>query len=352
LITDVIQIDPQSPDADLVARAGAVLRAGGLVAFPTETVYGLGANALDEAAVARIFVAKGRPARNPLIVHVAEVEDVARVAADWPEIAARLAGRFWPGPLTLVLAKHRDLPSAVTAGGATVAVRLPSHPLARALIRAAGVPIAAPSANPSTRISATRAEHVLRWLDGRIELVLDGGPASGGLESTVLDVTCSPPRLLRLGLVSPGAIEAAIGGIALPTAADGERPQQDDATAPLRSPGMLARHYAPGVPLTCAAGNGWEQARAYVAAGHRTGWLALEEDVGGDLPGLTVVRMPGDPAAYAAQLYAALHTLEAAKVERIIVSFPPRDEAWLAVHDRLRRAAIGKTPGETHGPLG
>ena len=317
-----------------------MLRAGGLVAFPTETVYGLGANALDESAVARIFATKGRPPRNPLIVHVAEVEDVARVADAWPEVAARLAERFWPGPLTLVLPKHSDLPSVVTAGGATVAVRLPSHPLARALIRAAGVPIAAPSANLSTRISATRAEHVLRWLDGRIELVLDGGPASGGLESTVLDVTCSPPRLLRPGLVSPGAIEATIGGIAGPTSANGERPGRGNETAPLRSPGLLARHYAPSVPLTCAAGDGREQARALVCAGFRAGWLSWGGEAGEELSGLTVVRMPGDPAAYAAQFYAALHALEAAGVERIIVSLPPRDEAWLAVHDRLSRAAI------------
>ena len=329
----------------MVARAGAVLRAGGLVAFPTETVYGLGANALDEAAVARIFVAKGRPARNPLIVHVAEVEHVARVAADWPEVAARLAERFWPGPLTLVLPKHQDVPSVVTAGGATVAVRLPAHSLARALIRAASVPIAAPSANPSARISATRAEHVVRWLGGRIELVLDGGPAYGGLESTVLDVTCSPPRLLRFGLVSPGAIEATIGGIALPVNVARERPPREDANVPLRSPGMLDRHYAPDVPLTCAVGDACEQARSMVYAGHRVGWLARDEDVGKDLPGLTVVCMPGDPAAYAAMLYAALHALESAGVERIIVSLPPYGEAWQAVHDRLRRAAIRDTPG-------
>jgi L-threonylcarbamoyladenylate synthase len=340
MITQILHIDPQSPDAQMVARAGAVLRAGGLVAFPTETVYGLGANALDEAAVARIFAAKGRPARNPLIVHVAEVEHVARVATAWPELAARLAERFWPGPLTLVLPKHPDVPNVVTAGGATVAVRLPSHPLARALIRAAGVPIAAPSANPATRISATRAEHVLRWLDGRIELVLDGGPAAGGLESTVLDVTCSPPLLLRPGLISPSAIEATIGGIARPASADGRQSPPSDEIAALRSPGLMARHYAPSVPLACAARDGWEQAHSLVDAGFRVGWLASDEDAGEALPGLTVVRMPGDPAAYAAQLYAALHALEWAGVERIIVSLPPRDEAWLAVHDRLRRASF------------
>ena len=176
-----------------------MLRRGGLVAFPTETVYGLGANALDAEAVRHIFAAKGRPATNPVIVHVAEIARVREVVADWPPLAERLAGRFWPGPLTLVLPRHPALPALVTAGGPTVAVRVPLHPVALALLRAAVVPVAAPSANRSTRLSPTRAEHVLAGLAGRIDLLLDGGPASGGLESTVLDVTTVPPRLLRRG---------------------------------------------------------------------------------------------------------------------------------------------------------
>src|SRR4051794_39087740 len=212
-MTTVLALHAIPPDPADVAVAAAVLHRGGLVAFPTETVYGLGANALDAAAVARIFAAKGRPATNPLIVHVAAAEHVWSVAADWPAVAARLAERFWPGPLTLVLPKAAAVPDAVTAGGPTVAVRVPAHPVALALLRAAGVPLAAPSANRSTELSPTTAGHVLHGLGGRIDLVLDAGPTAGGIESTVLDVTTNPPRLLRPGLVTPAMIEAVIGPI-------------------------------------------------------------------------------------------------------------------------------------------
>src|SRR5262245_52423466 len=190
----VLVVSPESPEAQAIARAAVVLRAGGLVAFPTETVYGLGANALDATAVRRIFTAKGRPANNPLIVHVAGAAHVGRVAAAWPALAARLAERFWPGPLTLILPRSAAVPDEVTAGGPTVAVRVPAHPVARALLEAAGVPVAAPSANRSTQLSPTTAAHVLRGLNGRIDLLLDGGPTAGGLESTVLDLTTEPPR--------------------------------------------------------------------------------------------------------------------------------------------------------------
>ena len=188
-----------------------MLRGGGLAAFPTETVYGLGANALDAAAVARIFAAKGRPANNPLIVHLADAAQVREIAADWPESASRLAERFWPGPLTLVLPRRDIVPDIVTARGPTVAVRVPAHPVAQALLRAAALPLAAPSANRSTELSPTRAEHVLRGLEGRIDLLLDGGPTAGGIESTVLDVTIMPPRLLRPGLIGVAQLEAVIG---------------------------------------------------------------------------------------------------------------------------------------------
>jgi L-threonylcarbamoyladenylate synthase len=331
--TVVVPINPTEPEADVIARAAAVLRGGGLVAFPTETVYGLGANALDPAAVARIFAAKGRPATNPLIVHVAEAEEAQRVAAAWPEAAARLAERFWPGPLTLVLPKRGTVPGAVTAGGPTVAVRVPAHPVARALIRAAGVPVAAPSANRSTRLSPTRTEHVLAGLDGRIELVLDGGPTAGGLESTVLDMTGTPPRLLRPGLVTPGEIEAVIGGVARPAsaaAATGE---------PLPSPGMLRRHYAPRAVLECVEDDGRARVEELQRQGVRVGWLTFAA-VPAALPagGRTVV-MPGDPGACAAELYAVLHALDAAGMERVVVELPPDREEWLAVRDRLRRAS-------------
>jgi L-threonylcarbamoyladenylate synthase len=329
--TKVLRIDASAPETGLIALAAAVLRAGGLVAFPTETVYGLGANALDPAAVGRIFAAKGRPAVNPLIVHVAEAQAIQEIAG-WPEPAARLAAGFWPGPLTLVLPRRAVVPDVVTAGGPTVAVRVPAHPVALALLRAAGVPVAAPSANRSTLLSPTRAEHVLRGLSGRIELVLDAGPTAGGLESTVLDVTREPARLLRPGLVAPAAIEAVIGPILQPDA------QAAAGDQPLPSPGMLGRHYAPRAPLEWAA-DGQARAEALCRRGLRVGWLTWEVPAQPDHPGLTRVVMPRDPAAYAAQLYAVLHGLDDAGVERIVVDRLPETEAWLAVRDRLRRAA-------------
>jgi L-threonylcarbamoyladenylate synthase len=329
--TEVLPLDAEQPDAGAVARAAAVLRAGGLVAFPTETVYGLGANALDAAAVARIFAAKGRPANNPLIVHVAGPADATRVAAAWPDSAALLAGRFWPGPLTLVLPKRPEVHDAVTAGGPTVAVRVPAHPVALALIRAAGVPVAAPSANRSGYISPTRAEHVLKGLDGRIEMVLDAGPVPGGIESTVLDLTGDPPRLLRPGLVTPAQIEAVIGPIAGPAPA--ARPSEQ----PLPSPGMLSRHYAPRAPLELAE-DGGRRVEELRRADLRVGWLTFEAPPA-DHAEVVAVVMPRDAEGYAARLYEALHALDGRGVDRIIVTLPPDSQEWLAVRDRLRRAA-------------
>ncbi|HBK60200.1 MAG TPA: threonylcarbamoyl-AMP synthase, partial [Firmicutes bacterium] len=204
-----VRVDPKGPPADLEAQlssAAAILRRGGLVAFPTETVYGLGANALDGQAVARIFRAKGRPQDNPLIVHIACLEDLQACAAGVPDEAWALARAFWPGPLTIVLPVSGGIPCEVTAGGDTVAVRMPSHPVAMALIRAAGLPIAAPSANISGRPSPTSADHVWTDLAGRIEMLVDGGPAGIGVESTVLDMTSSPPLVLRPGGVPVEAI--------------------------------------------------------------------------------------------------------------------------------------------------
>ena len=343
--TKVVAIDPRRPQPDLIAQAAEIIKAGGLVAFPTETVYGLGANALDAAAVARIFAAKGRPPENPLIVHVSRQAELAMVAADWPAPAAALAARFWPGPLTLVLPKHPRIPQIVTAAGSTVAVRMPAHPVAKALIEAAGTPLAAPSANVSTQISATRAEHVLRGLAGRIEMVLDGGPTAGGLESTVLDVTVCPPRLLRPGLIGPAEIAAAIGPIAGIDrfSAAAISAHESEPTEPLRSPGMLTRHYAPRVPLECLPQD-LDRSRIdeLCESGHRIGWLAFGPQQNEASSGVLLIEMPLEPAAYASQLYAALHALEAADVERIVVTLPPRGEAWLAIHDRLSRASAAK----------
>jgi L-threonylcarbamoyladenylate synthase len=329
--TIVFTVDPHSPNAEAIAEAARVLRAGGLVAFPTETVYGLGANALDASAVARIFAAKGRPANNPLIVHVAESAAARQVAADWPDAAALLAERFWPGPLTLVLPKRDLVPDVVTANGPTVAVRVPAHPVAQALLRAAGIPLAAPSANRSTELSPTRAEHVLRGLDGRIDVLLDGGPTAGGIESTVLDLTANPPRLLRPGLIGVAELEALLGPLA--------RALPPSSETILPSPGMLPRHYAPRTPLECVETRGEERIASLVREGWRVGWVTFADRGGAEWPDVVRRVLPADPAGYAAQIYAVLHELDAAGLDRIVVTLPPDTGDWLAVRDRLRRGA-------------
>lgn len=330
-----MSVEAERPAPDVIARAADLIRRGELVAFPTETVYGLGANALDAAAVGRIFTAKGRPSHNPLIVHVPNVEAAQRLSFDWPEAASRLANRFWPGPLTLVLPRSAQIPDIVTAGGPTVALRLPAHPVARALLEAAGVPIAAPSANRSEQLSPTTADHVAQGLSGRIALILDGGPTPGGLESTVLTLASDPPTLLRPGPISPAEIEALIGPIArlsdAASSADGALP----------SPGMMARHYAPRAPLILTP-QAEETVRALRAQGERVGWLPLETEDGhntGPDADILVLPMPRDPVAYAALLYARLHALDAAGVTRIVVEALPETEPWLAIRDRLTRAA-------------
>ncbi|MBX7106250.1 MAG: threonylcarbamoyl-AMP synthase [Gemmataceae bacterium] len=313
-------------DISELTRAAEILRAGGLVAFPTETVYGLGAHARDAAAVRRIFAAKGRPATNPVIVHLADTSLVSAVAEELPDVGQMLAERFWPGPLTLVLRRRDDLPTEVTAGGPTVAVRVPAHPVARALLLRAGVPVAAPSANRSTEVSPTTADHVRRSLGDRVDMIIDGGPCPGGIESTVLDVTTSRPRLLRPGLVSRAEIEAVIGPIDV-----GSAPGEQVA----RSPGQMDRHYAPRANLELADGTGADRVESLARGGHRVGWLtwADAEEVAGALR----IGVPHDERAFAARLYAALHEFDEAGCERIVVAVPPSE--WTAIHDRLRRAA-------------
>ncbi|HEX7446859.1 MAG TPA: L-threonylcarbamoyladenylate synthase [Pirellulales bacterium] len=336
--TKVIAMEAAGVEPAALALAGQILRGGGLVAFPTETVYGLGANALDAAAVERIFAAKGRPATNPVIVHIADLPDVRRVAGDWPAVAEPLAARFWPGPLTLVLPKAAAVPDVVTAGGPTVGVRMPDHPVALELIRAAGVPVAAPSANRSTRVSPTHAAHVLADLAGRIDLVLDAGPTPGGLESTVIDLTVSPPRVLRPGLIAPAEIEEVIGELLVPGRL-GHRAAPSPSTEPVRSPGLVERHYAPSIPMECIAADGAHRIGELCRQGVRVGWLAFA-GANRDAPaGVPLIELPADPAGYAAGLYAALRALESQAVDRLIVELPPASEAWLAVHDRLRRAS-------------
>jgi L-threonylcarbamoyladenylate synthase len=317
-----------------IARAAEVLRGGGLVAFPTETVYGLGANALDPEAVARIFEAKGRPANNPLIVHVATVAGAQELVATWPDDADRLAARFWPGPLTLVLPRSALVPDIITAGGPTLAVRMPNHDVVRELITTAGVPLAAPSANRSGSLSPTTAEHVKADLDGRIELILDSGPTTGGIESTVLDVTRRPARLLRPGLVTPGEIESLIGPIVHPAATS------ETTTAALPSPGMLTRHYAPRTPLEIVEGDPWPRLAELARLGVNACLLARNADI--SLPSPIAVRLVAlgdDPEEVASRLYVLLHDLDQRGLDRLVVRMPPDTEEWLAVRDRLRRAA-------------
>ena len=320
--------------------AGELLRRGGLVAFPTETVYGLGANALDPAAVARIFAAKGRPANNPLIVHVSRAEQAQELVTEWPATAEKLAERFWPGPLTLVLGRRPNVPAIVAAGADTLAVRVPAHPVALALLEAAGLPLAAPSANRSNQISPTTAQHVLESLaeaegqgESLVEIILDGGPTTGGLESTVIDLTAIPPRLLRPGLISPSQIESVIGPIA--------RLELSLATAEqsLPSPGTQPRHYAPRAPMECHATGGRRRVEELASQGIRIGWLALDEPLAIVRPEVLIIPMRASAPEYAAQLYAALHALDAAGVHRIVVDLPPAEEAWLAIRDRLRRGS-------------
>jgi L-threonylcarbamoyladenylate synthase len=287
----------------------------------------LGANALDADAVRRIFEAKGRPANNPLIAHVPDVEAARALAAGWPAAADTLASQFWPGPLTLVVSKAPGVPDLVTAGLPAVALRVPSHPVALALLRASGVPIAAPSANRFTELSPTTAAHVAASLDDRVALILDGGPTSVGIESTVVDLTGEQPRLLRPGMVTLAELEHAVGPVAPP-------PVVSD-TAPRLSPGLHARHYAPRARLRVVELAEVERVLAETRV-TPVGALVLSDLV---WPVMHPIRMPADPVAYANRLYAALHALDALGCRLILVERPPASGAWLGVQDRLQRAA-------------
>jgi L-threonylcarbamoyladenylate synthase len=234
-------------DPDSIQRAASCLREGGLVAFPTETVYGLGAHALDVTAVRRLFAAKGRPATDPLIVHVSSLEQASTLTTAITADARTLAKQFWPGPLTMILTRHETVPREVTAGLGTVAIRVPAHPVARALLDATGVPVAAPSANLFSRPSPTTAAHVLHDLDGRIDIIIDGGPATVGVESTVIDLTSIPPRILRPGGVPVERLRAL-----LPLLETDPLPHAADEAA--RSPGLLSQHYSPRTPMTLYSG--------------------------------------------------------------------------------------------------
>ena len=307
--------------ADQIKHAAELLRSGKLVAFPTETVYGLGANALDAKAVARVFEAKGRPSTSPIIVHVSDRAMIERVASSWPETARILADRFWPGPLTLVVPKMSEVPDIVTAGLPTVGVRMPAHPVALALIEAAQVPIAAPSANRFTGISPTTAEHVRRSLGDRADYILDGGPCPVGIESTVLSLVNEIPVLLRPGGISRQQIEDLIGLIT-------SLEQQPQGAHP--APGMHPRHYSPrtALYLVCDGHVPIQGRGAYLQIGLPPRASVAE-----------VVMMPADAVAYAARLYDVLHTLDARGYDWIAVETPGPGPEWEGVRDRLSRAA-------------
>jgi L-threonylcarbamoyladenylate synthase len=281
-----------------VEQAAALLRAGKLVAFPTETVYGLGANALDEAAVRGIYEAKGRPSSSPLIVHVAGIEMARELAAEWTEQADKLANRFWPGPLTIVVPKKSHVPDIVTAGYPSVGLRMPAHPVATALLKAAGIPVAAPSANRFTRLSPTTAEHVREAFPDIF--TLDGGPCTVGIESTVLSLAGPIPRILRPGMITQNQIEQVIGPV--------------ETGAGKESPGQHPRHYSPQTKVILGAapqeGNGFR------------------------------LELPDDPNHYAEQLYAKLHDLDPQGYDWIAIELPPDTPEWAGVRDRLQRAAF------------
>lgn len=332
--TKILKVDADRLDPEVMEEAAKILRANGLVAFPTETVYGLGALALSPKSVEKIFVAKGRPATNPLIVHVAHIDQAIELVAQWPDVAQRLAEAFWPGPLTLVLRRSEVVPDAVCAGLDTVAIRLPAHPVARRLIETVGEPLAAPSANRSTEVSPTTAQHVMDGLDGRIDLVIDAGSTEVGLESTLVTVVQTPLEILRPGMITRRQVIDAVGEIEV---ADAPRRVVDDRHA-RSSPGLSKRHYAPGVPLRLVDRETFrrlqksrvEQRRAFIG-------IAAGSSTGGDAD--TRIWLPLDADRYGRRLYAALHRLERLDIDEIIVELPPKGGAWEAIHDRLRRAA-------------
>jgi L-threonylcarbamoyladenylate synthase len=298
-------------DQDL-DQAAKLIRAGRLVAFPTETVYGLGANALDTEAVARIYEAKGRPWASPLIVHVADEAMARTMTAEWPDAAHRLAERFWPGPLTIIVHKATIVPDLVTAGLASVGVRVPSHPVALALIRHAGVPIAAPSANRFGEISPTTAEHVRASLGDRVDLILDAGPSEVGIESTVVSLRRTPPAILRPGMITAEQLAAATG---LRWDREMDLPHISE------SPGLHARHYAPRTPF-------------YVLE------LGAPKPPGRG----RVIEMPPHPRAFAAQLYGVLHEADSQGWDWIAIEQPPDTPEWSGILDRLRRASYDWVP--------
>lgn len=320
-----------------IAEAAAILKNGGLVGIPTETVYGLGADGLDPGAVGRIFAAKGRPQDNPLILHVPSADWLSRWCVGVPETAYRLAERFWPGPLTMILRRGPQVPDVVTAGLDTVGMRCPDHPVTRAIIEVAGTPVAAPSGNTSGRPSPTTAAHMLEDMDGKIDAIVDGGPCAVGVESAIVDLTVTPPRLLRPGGVTLEELREVLGQVAVDAAVlrpmgEGERP---------RAPGMKYRHYAPKAPVTVVTGEP-DKSAAYIAAHANAGdgVICFDEFAGG-FPGKTVERLgpSQDKGEQARRVFDALRAFDSTAVPAIWAQCPDPAGMGLAVANRLNKAA-------------
>ncbi len=352
--TEVIRVNAVQPEASIIERAAGLLRAGNAVVFPTETVYGLGADVFQPAALERIFLAKGRPHSDPLIAHIADEAALDLLTTALPEQAKRLASAFWPGPLTLVLPRGPRVPYLVTAGLETVAVRMPRHPVALALIRALGSPIAAPSANRFMHVSPTTAQHVLADLGGRIPLILDGGPCEVGVESTVLDLCSEQPIILRPGGVSLEALRAVLPGVQPPRSrrtADAPAHAESESSAQ-HSPGQMLTHYAPAVPLLLFEGSiesmraaMLAEARRRQAQGELAGILVADEDVEAFRESGAMVCSLGNAAnsaQIAASLFHCLRALEDAHVQVILCRQFDDGGLGLAIRDRLLKAASGK----------
>ena len=328
-------LSASAPDTPQIAAD--IIKQGGLVALPTETVYGLGANGLDPAAVAKIFIAKGRPQDNPLILHIADITEIDSLCHDVPESAYALAKAFWPGPLTMVLPAKDIVPACTTAGLPTVALRCPDNAVTREIIRLAGVPIAAPSANVSGKPSTTTAQHVLHDHDGKIDAIVDGGPCAVGVESTIVDLTEYPPRLLRPGGITPAQLKAVLGELTVDKAVTGEIAKD----AVVKAPGMKYRHYAPSAQVLIIAGSR-DAAAGYIHANWQPGdrVLCFEEELSlyADCAPLAYGR-EADEATLSAGLFAALRELDNPDVKRIFARCPKGEGIAYAVENRLKKAA-------------
>jgi L-threonylcarbamoyladenylate synthase len=326
-------LNPIPVNAQTLAQAAKILKQGGLVAFPTETVYGLGADASNPAAVAKIFAAKGRPADHPVIVHLAETAQIYDWAADVPESALQLAQAFWPGPLTMILHKKPAVPLVVTGGQNTVGLRVPSNPAALQLLAAFGGGVAAPSANRFGRISPTTARHVAEELDGLVDCILDGGPCTVGVESTIIDLSAGQPAILRPGRISHSQLKAVL---ATEIQVAGQKAAQRD----IRAPGMLAVHYAPVTEARlCAAETLPALVEELNAAGKRFGILAFSH-ASTQLPCAHRLLLPDQAEYYEPALYSALRELDKLALDLILIEQPPAEESWMAVNDRLSKATV------------